>query len=215
MLSKRPLTVLIQLVLGCTAVLVLMIAFGCASVPKEAVQLSYAVGRDIQEIHKGYRNTVRAYFQEMRERGLEVIDNQWRPTYLKVNIKESGLFEHLRDTSVPEEERYVDLEYWCRGVLEDLDSTRSVFLDSLRVREDALVASIDEAFKRAIRANATVTAHLNSIVEIHEVQDEILKSAGLLDIRNEINDGIAEASDFTDKAIKEVEKVSSDLEGKR
>ena len=46
------------LVLGMTA---------CASVPKEAVALSVAVGQDITQLHTGYRESVRFAFNQMRQ----------------------------------------------------------------------------------------------------------------------------------------------------
>ena len=185
---------------------------GCASVPKEAVQLSYVVGQDIQELHNGYRRTVQISFEQIRQRGLTVIKEKWTPVYLKKNVKESGLFEHLQDEAFSESERYGDLEYWTRGAIEDIDNKRREFLAPLKKREDALLADLDDAFGRVIRANAAVTAHLNSVLKVKDLQDDILDSVGLKNIRDKINDGIVEASDFAAEATKEIEDVTKKLE---
>ena len=132
--------------------------------------------------------------------------------YLKENVKESGLFEHLQDESVPESERYGDLEYWARGAIEDIDNKRREFLEPLKKREDALLADLDDAFGRVIRANATVTAHLNSVLKVQDLQDDILDSVGLKDIRDKINDGIVGASDFAAEVTKEIEDATKKLE---
>ncbi len=184
----------------------------CASVPEETVRLSYAVGQDIQELHNGYRRTVVLSFEHIRQRGLTVIKERWTPIYLKNHVKKSGLFEHLQNKEVPEAERYGDLEFWARGAIEDIDNKRKKFLDPLKKREDALLADLDNAFGRVIRANAQVTANLNTVLKVQNLQDDILESVGLKDVRDKINNGIVEASNFAAKATKEIEDASKKLQ---
>lgn len=187
----------------------------CTSIPKEAAELSYTVGQDIQELHKGYRETVRTYFEQLRARGLDVIDNRWKPVYLKSNVEESGLFAHLQDLTISESERYDDLEYWMLGALEDISAKRTEFLDSLQRREDTLMARIDDAFSRVIRANGVVTGHLHSLVKVKTVQDDLLRSAGLGALRDSIVSGIANASEFATQATAELEAATRTLEHRR
>ena len=125
---------------------------GCASVPEEAVTLSYAVGEDIRQLHGGYRATVRFSFEQMRQNGLVVIDEIWIPAYLKSFVKEGELLD------IAKEENWQDLEGWARAAIEDIDAKRKAFLDPLQQREEALLADIDAAFSRAIAANAAGTA---------------------------------------------------------
>ena len=185
----------------------------CATIPKEAVQLSYTVGQDIQELHGGYRRTVVFSFEQIRQRGLTVIDTKWTPAYLKDYVKGSELLDHLRDESIPESERYADLEYWARGAIEDIDNKRKAFLEPLKKREKALLSNVDDAFGRVIRANAAVTAHLNSVLKVQKLQDEILDSFGLKGVRDSINNAVIEASDFAAKATTEIEDAARQLEG--
>jgi hypothetical protein len=152
-------------------------------------------------------------FEHIRQRGLTVIKEKWTPIYLKSHVRESGLFEHLENEEIPEAERYGDLEFWARGAIEDIDNKRKEFLEPLKMREDNLLANIDDAFGRLIRANAEVTANLNSVLKVQNLQDDILESVGLKDIRDKINNGIVEASDFAVKATKEIENASNILQG--
>ena len=116
---------------------------GCASVPKETVALSMAVGEDIQQLYSGYKNTVRFSFEQMRRNGLVVIDEVWTPAYLKTFVREGELLEIAR------EENWEDLEGWARAAIEDIDAKRSEFVESVNRRETALLAKIDEAFDQA------------------------------------------------------------------
>ena len=67
--------------------LFLLVVPGCASVPKETVELSTVVGDDIRELHTGYRNTVGLYFAQLRQSGLTVIEETWVPAYLDSPVR--------------------------------------------------------------------------------------------------------------------------------
>ena len=192
---------------GWVAVCLIGIA-GCATVPKEAVSLSYAVGEDLQQLYVGYRTTVQFSFEQMRQNGLLVIDEIWTPAYLKTFVVEGELIE------IAEEENWEDLQGWARAAIEDIDNKRKEFLDSLKTREESLLAKIDTAFSRVISANAAVTAHLNSVLKVQNLQDQILEAAGLKDIRDDINDAIVDASEFAEKAANDIRAASVLLEKK-
>lgn len=179
--------------LFCLGVLALS---GCASVPKETVELSTAVGNDIRELHTGYKNTVRLYFAQLRLSGLTVIDETWVPAYLD-SFVEVG---ELRD--IVAEESRDDLHAWARAAIEDIDAMRSRFVDSLTVRETALLIKIDDAFARTINANANVTAYLQSLLKVEGMQDRVLQATGLKELRDDILAGLAEASDYAAEVTK-------------
>lgn len=180
--------------------------WGCASVPDEAVELSYKVGEDIEQLHAGYRKTVVFAFEQMRQTGLTVIDKQWTPIYLKTFIKEGLLVEFAQDNNIEA------VEYWARTAINDIDKKRQEFLVSLKQKEMSLIANIDEAFGRTIRANAAVTAHLNSVLKVQKFQDSIFDSLGLKDLRDKINNGLVDASDFAAEKTKEIEDIAEKLE---
>jgi len=190
---------------GWVAVCIIGIA-GCATVPEEAVTLSYAVGEDLQQLYVGYRKTIQFSFEQMRQNGLVVIDEIWTPAYLKTFVVEGELLE------IAEEENWQDLQGWARAAIEDIDNKRKEFLDPLKMREELLLTKIDTAFSRVISANAAVTAHLNSVLKVQGLQDQILEAAGLKEIRDDINNAIAEASDFAKKAADDIKDASATLE---
>lgn len=180
--------------------------WGCASVPEEAVELSYKVGEDIEQLHAGYRKTVEFSFEQMRQAGLAVIDNQWTPVYLKTLIKEGQLVEFAQKNNIEA------VEYWARTAINDIDEKRQDFLNPLKQIEMAVLADIDMAFGRAIRANAAVTAHLNSVLKVQKFQDNIFDSLGLKELRDKINDGLVTASDFATDKTKEIEELAEKME---
>ena len=182
---------------------------GCATLPNEAITLSQTVGNDIAQLHAGYRASVRSSFENMRKAGLAVIDYRWTPIYLSDFSRESGLVQ-LAQLAPPDNMEALD--YWVRTAIRRIDERRQQFLEPLNQREQILLAQIDEAFSRTINANATVTGLIKSAVRVRNVQDEVLEAAGVLDLRNTINEGIIEASDFVAEVTKDIEDAARTLE---
>ena len=168
---------------------ILLSMTGCASVPEETVTLSMAVGQDIQQLHSGYRETIRFSFAQMRKAGLTVIDNVWTPAYLKRFVATGQLVEAAKNGQT---ER---IEYWARLAIDAIDKKRREFVQPLQQREAALIAEVDAAFDRVINANAAVTANLNSVLKVRDLQDQVVDLLGLTDVRNTINSAIVAASD--------------------
>jgi len=189
-------------------VCVVLAMTGCASVPKEAVTLSYRVGDDIQQLQSGYRETVRLAFDQMRENGMNVIDNVWTPAFLSDFIVRGKLIESAQH----EEFKTQLVEAWARLAIGKIEAKRKEFLDPLQKKEDELLAEIDAAFDQVISANATVTAHLNSVVKVKGFQDQLLERAGLKDIRDSINSLIVSASELTAKATNDLTEAAKKLD---
>ena len=128
--------------------------------------------------------------------GHTTIDETWVPAYLDSFVEGGGLRDIVAGGNRD------DLHAWARAAIEDIDARRSEFVDSLNVRETALLARIDDAFTRTINANANVTAYLKSLLKEEEMQDRVLQATGLKELRDEIAEGLAEASRFAAEATK-------------
>ena len=194
-----------QLALALTGYVILSMT-ACASVPKETVALSRTVGQDLVQLQSGYRETIRFSFDQMRQAGLSMIDNVWTPVYLRSFVTRGQLVEAAKD------EQTEKIEYWARAAIKAIDDQRKKFLDPLQEREDALVAEVDAAFDRVINANAAVTANLNSVLKVQNLQDQVLDAAGVSGIRDTINGAIVSTSNWAATATKEIEDEATSLE---
>ena len=184
-------------------------AGGCATVPKEAVQLSYVVGEDIQQVYGSYRSLVKLSFENIRQRGLTVIDKVFIPAYIQEFAVSGGLAEAAQASNQTER-----VEFWARLAVERIDKERRDFLLPINAQEDSLLAVIDDAFSRMIRANAAVTAHLSSVREVEEMQDTMLEAMRVRDIRDKITDGLARAVDLAAEGVTKVETAAAVLAGR-
>ena len=181
------------------AAFILLSMTGCASVPEETVTLSMTVGRDIQQLQSGYRETIRFSFAQMRKAGLSLIDNVWTPAYLKRFVTTGQLVDTAKDGQIDR------IEYWARLAIEAIDDKRREFVEPLLQREAALIAEVDATFDRVIKANAAVTANLNSVLKVQDLQDRVVEKIGLTDVRNTIISAIVAASDEASKAAQKIE----------
>lgn len=62
---------------------------GCASVPKEVVELSYRTGEDLAALYESYDKLIHEYYDKMRDQRVAYLDDTWYPRFLQ-NWMEGG-----------------------------------------------------------------------------------------------------------------------------
>lgn len=190
------------------ATLVVLLLVACASVPKEVVELSYTVGQDLDAVHASYRALIHTHFDDLRSRVNTFLEDQWVPAFLSDFIERGQLVESARGNDP--KAVLEDIGVWVESAMEEIEDKRRTLIAPIRTDEAVLMSSVDEAFDRLTRANAVITAHLNSLRKVQEVQDEALKALRLQDLREVIDQRLVAASDATQKAI---EKLAEEQEG--
>jgi len=89
-------------------------------------------------------------------------------------------------------------------VHKDVEQYRAQRLAPLEKQEADVTAAIDRLYGQIEQGNAIVTAHLASVVKVHEAQDELLKKADLEGLREKVGVQLSSASsrlaEFVDKA---------------
>lgn len=178
---------------------------GCASVPKEAVELSHAVGQDIAAIHVSYVELIRTHFDGLRRQTVEFVDNVWTPTFLEDFIKRGQLVESAKaaDPKLVLE----GVQDWAEAAVARIEQRKATLLKPIDDDERALLAAVDEAFAKLLRANAALSAHLSSLRDVQEVQDEALKALHVKELRDKVNAGLVSASDRASQALEELKKA--------
>lgn len=187
-----------------------LVVGGCATVPKEVIQLSYTVGQDIDAVHSSYRDLIRKHFDGLRTQTTTFLETRWMPAYLGDFIKNGDLVAMAKDPDPVK--AYEGVSVWVEVAIGEIERKKRELLMPIDRDEKALLASVDESFARLIRANATITAHLNSIRKLQEVQDEVLRSLRLADLRDDINKRLVEASEKAEFALTKVEGVKTKVD---
>jgi len=193
-----------------------MLFYGCATVPKETVELSYAIGQDLDAVHASYTNLIHQHFENLRNQTTDFLDKRWTPTYLGNFIKRGKLISLAQD---PDPVKAFDgVSTWVEIALKAIEIKKKALISPINADEQNILRSVDDAFARITRANAAITAQLNSIRKVQEVQDDALKSLNIKDLRDQINSQLISASNKSVSAIEQLakaEKIIMDVDEKK
>ncbi|MCZ6787547.1 MAG: hypothetical protein O7E54_10350, partial [Planctomycetota bacterium] len=95
---------------------------------------------------------------------------------------------------------------WEETATKTVRKTRAALLSTINDNEDRLNIAVATPFARVMRANAMVTAHLSSLKKVQDVQDKTLEAFKLKDLRDEINQGLIDASNMVARGIEITER---------
>jgi hypothetical protein len=210
-------TTLRQLLLILTAFALLS---GCAQVPKESVELSATLGRDLQEVHQSHRRSVDLLFDRDVERITSYLENVATPAFISPVINRLGpeIAQNLANATKPnasadDQKRAFDrMSLIVKGVMDRIAKERRELIDPLEKNRKETLAELDRAYAELQRANTVVTAHLASVVKVHSVQDDLLAKVGLKDFRTKVGDEALKANSKVTDALTEASEVEAVLE---
>jgi len=208
---------------------------GCATVPKEVVELSYNLGNDLQGVRESYKTLVHEQFENFRVERLNYFENEWKPRLVKdwvdrgrlVDVASGKAVWSRRDKTFvsPGTDGADDLlgsvNSWASAAVKKLDKKKQELLDPINQGEADMMASVDQVFDQLTRENSTITAHLNSLRKVQEVQDEIAADLKMKDARTRLSSLLDKASqdasgglDAIRKADEAIQKVKDHIPSK-
>lgn len=210
------------------AVLSLHLLAACALVPKESVELSTMVGRDIASVRQSHRQLAETLFGRMKNDVNRFVDDVYAPFQIQFVLSEqkeaqaggdtNNVFSVL-DTAMRQPDNaqaQTDILQFMQAFVEavhaDVEDYRTLRLAPVEEQEQAILADIDAIYDQIERGNATVTAHLASVVKVHEAQDELLSAVDLAGIREKLGVKLSKASSDIADFVARAEKVEGDID---
>lgn len=196
----------------------------CAHVPKEVVELSYRMGQDITVVHASYRLLVHRHFEGLREQRVRYLTEEWAPRFISRWVEDGRLIDVATGKVIwsAEQEAFVPpnastaqadllqtVQFWAQAAIDELQEKRDTLLRPLNLAEDSLSRSVDEAFRQLYNGNSAITAHLNSLRKVQEVQNDLLAALDLKPLRDKIDSAIANASEEAQGALEAVRAADS------
>jgi len=199
-------------IVGLLVILVALALGGCASVPKESVELSKEIGKGIAESQRSYTNLLNTYFASKKQQVDQWIENEYLPEYLsnvQSELKKAGqsttltpqqLRDVLRDVIIERDQKHTDIE-----------KTRIL-----------LLTKSNEHYTLLSQGNAAVTSLLQSMVDVNEAKSSATQTikttsgekVDLEQIEEMFNDYLNKAGAASAKATNLYDKVKSELEKK-
>ncbi|MCP4572674.1 MAG: hypothetical protein GY838_10020 [bacterium] len=194
----------------------LPLSTGCATVPRESIELSATVGRDLEAVHQANRNLALMHFDYLLADVDRFVDEVYRPYIIEAAVEDLDLVADFERALAGTHDLELDgldvLVIFSEEATARIDTFRAEMRAPVEAQRDSVLLSIDEAFQQLQTANAVVTGHLASVVKVYDAQAEILRDMGLQDYRQKVATGLAEFSGSVTEVLDEAREIKSELD---
>jgi hypothetical protein len=210
---------------GLFAFLWLVFYPGCAQVPKQSVELSATLGRDISEVYRAHRELALILYGRVKGDVNKFVDEVYAPYQISKLLQAdhedfkkgdaNSLFftldaavRHPNDPNV-QKSAMEAMDVFVQVLREEIESYREKRLAPVLAQEKELLSAIDRSYNQIHYANSIVTGHLASIVQVHDAQEELLSEFGIEGLR----EGIGRKLSNTSNKVAELVGKARKLEG--
>jgi hypothetical protein len=192
----------------------LILLYSCSTVPKESVELSVTVGRDITEMQRAHRELVNLYYNRLFTEINKFVDEVYAPFQINKMMDQFGaeICKEIDSQGSDKTKQYEKLSILVEELRNEIDDYRNSKLKPILVQRDTLLKNIDASYSRIIYANSIVTGHLASVLKINDAQNEILSKLNLGNLRSEIASNTSELSDQINELTKKIKTKQDDAE---
>jgi hypothetical protein len=189
---------------------------GCSTTPRESIELSATIGRDLSAVHQANRQLAIAHFDLLLRDVDDFVEEVYRPFIIEETVVDLDLVAQFEDALAATHPDSLDaldiLVIYTEEVSYQIDAFRHELRAPLLTQRAAVLESIDRAFLQLQTANAVVTGHLASVVKVHEAQAELLDEMGLPDYRQTVAMGLAGLSDELARLLEDVRRGTEPLD---
>jgi len=206
----------------CLAFIAILLCAACGSVPPQSVQLSESIGIDLVEVQSSYETLVETHFDLLKSRRMNYLEQEWIPAYIEKWVVDGKLREvasgtlyfdqgsgsFLNPTPGKEEQQLLStIVDWSDAAIQDIEDKRTSLIEPLEQQKRQLLADVRSGFAEIQRANAAITALLQSLVDLDTSQQEILDRVGLSDFTQSITDRLIETSNAADAGLSRIREM--------
>lgn len=176
----------------------------CTSVPKESMELSLTLGRDVAEMQRAHLELVNLYYDRLTLEISRFIDEVYAPYQTDKLIEQFSADLFSTDGDGKPKLNLENVKALLEELRYEIEDYRNSKLQPVLAQRDSLLNNINDSYNRIIYANSIVTGHLSSILKVHDAQNEILQKLGLDGAREKINTKISTLSDSIDNLTNDV-----------
>jgi hypothetical protein len=200
----------------------LLLLSACAQVPKEAVELSATVGRDMAEIRKSHIDLADLYYLHLFDDINQFIDDVYLPFQVKQTLSDPELKKELlnsietatrEDADITAQKEALEkIETFLLEITIEVESFRKAQLKPVKVQYSVLLKNLNRAYDQIYYANSIVTGHLASVRKVHDTQDEILSKLSLTDFRTTVGKELAGLSNEIDSLTAKAKEKNQNVD---
>lgn len=190
----------------------LLLLGACAQVPKESVELSATVGRDMAIMEKAHIAMVELYYDRLYNDINKFIDQVYMPYQVRKTLGDDDMYTYMTAAiadarnpdpkGVKQQEAIDILSIFVEEIQSEVEVYRLSKLSPVKKQEAILLTSISESYKKIYYANSIVTGHLASVVSVHDMQNELLAKVDLKDLRSKVSVKTTDVSNEINALVK-------------
>jgi hypothetical protein len=195
---------------------------GCATVPQETVELSYVMEENIVALKTSYITLVNTHFDLLEKIRIDYLENEWIPEFIKEWVTNGRLIDIASGKVIWSDERndFIQPERgmemqglltsatsWANAAIDNIGVKRKELISPLENQRKELLAIVEEGFERLLRGSMAITAHLNSIRKIKEVQNRTFDVLKLSELQKEIDKRLHDISSYADQGLEAIKKA--------
>lgn len=214
---------------------------GCAQVPQSSIILSNSIGDDMASMQQSHKEFVNYYYDGLEQKANSLIDDKYRPSLIRQIIeqdvsifkdprkKNRSLFNAIQESFVDnsslsendletaQSNAMAGMKIFYTKIDKKVETERKKLLAPLKQQRQDLLSNIDANYINIIKKNAAITALLNSVVKVHETQQQLFSMAGVKgnsreEVGNKLSglvDKIEEIQGKVDDKTAQVEDIES------
>jgi len=211
-------------IMNLTKVLLLtlsVVIVGCAQVPRESVELSATVGRDLAEMRKSHTALIDIYYGKLMSNVNQFIDNVYLPYQIQKTLSDDAIKQEMLSaiesasridvTGERQKDAFQKIQFFHLIIHEEVEAYRKIKLKPVKDQYKSVLAGVNNTYEKIHYANSIVTGHLASVLKVHDAQNEILEKLDLKDIRVEVGKEMSEASDKISELLLDAKDGESKL----
>jgi 3-isopropylmalate dehydratase small subunit len=218
----------IRLLFKLLPILCILLYAGCAQVPKQSVELSATVGRDIAQVYKAHRELAVILYGRIKGDVNKFVDQVYAPYQIQKLLQADhedfkkgdpdALFSAL-DVAIKQPKNsdaqktaFQAMEVFVQVVHAEIESYREERLAPVLAQEKEVLSAIDRSYNQIHYANSIVTGHLASIVKVHDAQEDLLNEFGIEGLRKDIGQKLSSTSNSIAEFVKKAKRVDGTVE---
>ncbi|MBK1888677.1 hypothetical protein Undi14_01425 [Undibacterium sp. 14-3-2] len=176
---------------------------GCAQVPKQSIELSATLGRDLTEVQAAHLKLVDIYFAKIESDTNHFVDNVYAPYQIQKTLSEfqvpitRAIEKGAASTSNVEaqKEAIEFLSIYLTEVRNNIEQYRAKHLAPIRAQQKLVVQQLNSTYLNMQQANTVLTGYLSSVVQVKDMQNEVLAKLGAPNLQNQISTNLSNTAE--------------------
>ena len=180
----------------------------CVTIPKEASQLSFEIGQQMNRIEAAHLNLLDAFFQEKKDKIDEFMQNVWLPKFAETFLNQPDIaaaWELARSTN--QQIDILNLILLLGPKLQgEINNRRLELIQPLEILQGKVKAQIQSDYNLAESMNLTLTSYLQSAQSVAANRDDFLNMLGIS------QESVNSVVDQTDAAFAKLSSIGQKIE---